>query len=79
VVPIDAELDSSFRDTCHTTLEHIIAGEPSGKKDGRNGATLVFEATLWSAADKLRNNMDAAEDKHICRAWHDSELGGGQG
>jgi type I restriction enzyme M protein len=29
------------------------------------GATLGFEATLWAAADKLRNNMDAAEHKHV--------------
>ncbi len=28
-------------------------------------ANLGFEATLWSAADKLRNNMDAAEYKHV--------------
>lgn len=31
----------------------------------KNGATLGFEATLWAAADKLRNNMDAAEYKHV--------------
>jgi type I restriction enzyme M protein len=30
-----------------------------------NGATLGFEATLWSAADKLRGHMDAAEYKHV--------------
>lgn len=30
-----------------------------------NSATLGFEATLWAAADKLRNNMDAAEYKHV--------------
>ena len=30
-----------------------------------NGATLGFENTLWAAADKLRNNMDAAEYKHV--------------
>ena len=30
-----------------------------------NGATLEFEATLWAAADKLRNNMDAADYKHV--------------
>ncbi|MFM8472881.1 MAG: N-6 DNA methylase, partial [Candidatus Kapaibacterium sp.] len=28
-------------------------------------ATIGFEATLWQAADKLRNNMDAAEYKHV--------------
>jgi HsdM N-terminal domain len=35
-----------------------------GKASG-NGANLGFEATLWRAADKLRNNMDAAEYKHV--------------
>ena len=30
-----------------------------------NGANLGFEATLWLAADKMRNNMDAAEYKHV--------------
>ncbi len=28
-------------------------------------ATIGFEAKLWLAADKLRNNMDAAEYKHV--------------
>jgi len=30
-----------------------------------NGASLGFEEKLWQAADKLRNNMDAAEYKHV--------------
>ena len=30
-----------------------------------NGATLGFETKLWQAADKLRNNMDAGEYKHV--------------
>jgi len=34
-------------------------------KGNGNGANLGFEATLWAAADKLRNNMDAAEYKHV--------------
>jgi type I restriction enzyme M protein len=41
---------------------------PRGKRDTKkngNGANLGFEATLWAAADKLRNNMDAAEYKHV--------------
>ncbi len=36
------------------------------KKTGNGtGANLGFEATLWAAADKMRNNMDAAEYKHV--------------
>jgi type I restriction enzyme M protein len=41
---------------------------PKGRKTkiiGDNGANLGFEAKLWSAADALRNNMDAAEYKHV--------------
>ncbi len=30
-----------------------------------NGGNLGFEAKLWQAADALRNNMDAAEYKHV--------------
>src|SRR5204863_4649323 len=30
-----------------------------------NTANIGFEAKLWLAADKLRNNMDAAEYKHV--------------
>jgi type I restriction enzyme M protein len=29
------------------------------------GASPGFEAKLWAAADALRNNMDAAEYKHV--------------
>ncbi len=35
------------------------------KKNNGAGANLGFEATLWLAADKMRNNMDAAEYKHV--------------
>ncbi|NSW82205.1 MAG: SAM-dependent DNA methyltransferase [Syntrophothermus sp.] len=35
------------------------------KKNNENSANLGFEAQLWKAADALRNNMDAAEYKHV--------------
>ena len=37
------------------------------KSNGTNTstATIGFEAKLWLTADKLRNNMDAAEYKHV--------------
>src|SRR5829696_2551884 len=38
-------------------------GKPS--KNNNNGSNLGFEAKLWAAADALRNNMDAAEYKHV--------------
>ena len=44
------------------------AASPSSKQPSgtvTNGATLGFETKLWQAADKLRNNMDAAEYKHV--------------
>ena len=36
-----------------------------GTKKAESNANLGFEAKLWLAADKLRNNMDAAEYKHV--------------
>lgn len=39
---------------------------PRGKSNGtRNGDNVGFEEKLWQAADALRNNMDAAEYKHV--------------
>ena len=33
--------------------------------NGQSAANLGFEAKLWQAADAMRNNMDAAEYKHV--------------
>ncbi len=38
--------------------------ETQGNGNG-NSVPLGFEAKLWLSADKLRNNMDAAEYKHV--------------
>ena len=35
------------------------------KTTADTAANLGFEAKLWLTADKLRNNMDAAEYKHV--------------
>ncbi|MFZ4538439.1 type I restriction-modification system subunit M N-terminal domain-containing protein [Propionivibrio sp.] len=40
-----------------------MAKTPNKKND--SAATIGFEAKLWLTADKLRNNMDAAEYKHV--------------
>ncbi len=36
-----------------------------GRTRESTSANLGFEAKLWQAADALRNNMDAAEYKHV--------------
>jgi len=38
---------------------------PRTSKKTNSTAALGFEAKLWLTADKLRNNMDAAEYKHV--------------
>jgi type I restriction-modification system DNA methylase subunit len=43
-------------------------GRPTNHSSARTpdtAAKLGFEAKLWQAADALRNNMDAAEYKHV--------------
>ncbi|HEV2328793.1 MAG TPA: class I SAM-dependent DNA methyltransferase [Verrucomicrobiae bacterium] len=35
------------------------------KSNGNGGGAIGFEAALWSAAEKLKGNMDAAEYKHV--------------
>jgi hypothetical protein len=46
----------------------MARGRPTNHRSARtpdSEATLGFEAKLWQAADALRNNMDAAEYKHV--------------
>ncbi len=45
--------------------EAADAKKPRARKSPDSSANLGFEAKLWLAADKLRNNMDAAEYKHV--------------
>ncbi len=47
----------------HPQKGPLMAKAPTKKSD--SSATIGFEAKLWLAADKLRNNMDAAEYKHV--------------
>jgi len=44
-----------------------IDGDVMAKKTAKKSesATVGLEAKLWAAADALRNNMDAAEYKHV--------------
>jgi len=47
------------------SLGAVMARAKSPGQNGNGTANLGFEAKLWLAADKLRNNMDAAEYKHV--------------
>src|SRR5881296_3376299 len=48
-------------------LERLMAKVRTKKQSSakETGANLGFEAKLWQASDALRNNMDAAEYKHV--------------
>jgi len=61
-------------DTTETGAEDVTAKSPRGKgaaktsatkTSGASDAVVGFEEKLWLMADKLRNNMDAAEYKHV--------------
>ncbi len=41
------------------------SGARAAAPEAESTGPLGFETTLWQAADKLRNNMDAAEYKHV--------------
>ena len=43
----------------------FMARANSPASSAQSSATIGFEAKLWLTADKLRNNMDAAEYKHV--------------
>ncbi|NOK32800.1 SAM-dependent DNA methyltransferase [Corallococcus exercitus] len=58
------------RDEVETAAAPSVAAQPQAvmrkrARTEKNGGDLGFEATLWHAADKLRNNLDAAEYKHV--------------
>ena len=57
------------RKTTRTPPDAPRAGVRPGRRRSvarqPSSANLGFEAKLWLAADKLRNNMDAAEYKHV--------------
>src|SRR5258706_10142068 len=59
-----AEIEELARDHDIEILfeTNVLADKPA---KARNGATLGFETKLWATADALRNNMDAAEYKHV--------------
>ena len=44
---------------------NFMANKGKAGSKGETGANLGFQAKLWAAADALRNNMDAAEYKHV--------------
>ncbi|MGH8645605.1 MAG: type I restriction-modification system subunit M [Gammaproteobacteria bacterium] len=47
-------------------MTKLMARQKKNNGEGNgSAANLGFEAKLWLAADKLRNNMDAAEYKHV--------------
>jgi len=48
----------------HPSPDPVPAKRKPSPQD-TSSATIGFEAKLWLAADKLRNNMDAAEYKHV--------------
>ena len=43
----------------------LVVRKKSTIKQNGKGANLGFKEKLWTAADKLRGQMDSAEYKHI--------------
>ena len=46
-----------------------MARKKAAVSGAKSTAHIGFEAKLWLAADKLRNNMDAAEYKNAGLQW----------
>ena len=38
---------------------------PNGTSADKSAANRGFQAKVWLVADKIRNNLDAAQDKHF--------------
>jgi type I restriction enzyme M protein len=60
----EQHLNSPSNNECKRLQLMARAKSGDGGAKG-SAANLGFEAKLWLAADKLRNNMDAAEYKHV--------------
>ena len=61
-----AAFEAELGDIDLASLIQAAQSEPSKPvKAAKQPAPVNFEATLWAAADALRNNMDAAEYKHV--------------
>src|SRR5690606_4532165 len=46
-------------------VEYMVGATPTAQRGNGSAANLGFEQKLWQAADKLRNNLDAAEYNHV--------------
>ena len=68
-----ADSPAAYRGDASRTPAAAVAARDAGAaprrgraaRDTGSGASVGFEAQLWAAADALRNNMDAAEYKHV--------------
>ena len=63
--PLSKPLNPSLPDRALHSAAPTVAKRTSRPKNADTTANLGFEAKLWAAADALRNNMDAAEYKHV--------------
>jgi HsdM N-terminal domain len=68
-VPKESVMRKGKKELRKRARQSKATGKPdkkrSTKSDNGSDALVGFEAKLWQMADKLRNNMDAAEYKHV--------------